>query len=40
MVDVGRAVVRQPFDGLRGLRGAEALFDGGQHHVAQSLSDF
>lgn len=38
VIDVGRAVVRQPFDGLRGLRGAEALFDGGQHHVAHHIT--
>ena len=38
VVDVGRAVARQPFDGPRGLRRAEALFDGGQHHVVHHIS--
>lgn len=38
VVDGGRAVVRQPFDGLRCLRGAEALLDGCQHHVAHYIT--
>lgn len=35
MVDAGRAVVRQAFGGLRGI---EALLDGGQHHVAHHVA--
>lgn len=36
-VDIGRAVVRQPFDGLLGLRGARALPDGCMHHGAHHI---
>ncbi|VVE85714.1 hypothetical protein [Pandoraea sputorum] len=37
-VDVGRTVACQPFEGLSGLLGAEALFKGGQHHVAHEIA--
>nr|CUV46862.1 protein of unknown function [Ralstonia solanacearum] len=38
MVDVGRAIVRQPFDGLSSLRGAETLFHRSQHHVTHYVT--
>ncbi|CAG9267717.1 hypothetical protein PUN4_550019 [Paraburkholderia unamae] len=38
VVDVGRAVVRQPFVGLRGHCCAEALLDYAQHYVAHDIA--
>ena len=37
VVDVGRAVVRQPFDGCAWLRRAEALLDRCEHHIAHDV---
>jgi hypothetical protein len=37
MVDVGRAVIRQPFDRCACLRRAEALLDRCEHHIAHDV---
>lgn len=38
LCNVGAAVVRQAFDGMRGSRRPEPPFDGGDHEVAHHLA--
>ncbi len=38
LVGVGRAVVRQTFNALLSLRGAESLFNGREHHVTHNVA--